>query len=187
MRLNYFQGGPEQTRRDDAHISQECSSQSFHTNRSPQKKHFFVFRYQNHLIATLLNEGVKSILCSCSPCPLGDCNRKWANLVPTSRERELTQITMRNVFSASLAAIQTEQFVVITELGWIQISDPRLHCLGVIFIIAIQALEVYFHSYCAVIINYQRERLQSGHLKIAFLPSESQTQIYDSFKFGSSF
>lgn len=50
--LNYFQGGPEQTRRDDAHISQRWQVAEFHTNRLTSEKAFLHFPYQNHLISS---------------------------------------------------------------------------------------------------------------------------------------
>lgn len=133
---------------------------------------------QNPLITTYLSE-----LCKYGPCPLGDYNLKPANLA--QQQRDIVNIDKdEECIFCKPHYHQTEQFAVITDLSRILISDPKAPLSGVLFSIslAIQSPEVSFF-----ILTVQSSSTTKGKdcnpdtLKIAFLPSESQTQIYDSF------
>lgn len=78
---------------------------------------------------------------------------------------------------------QTEQFVVITDLSWIQISDPKAALSGCYFQSPwLSNLQKFHFSFLLCSHHQLPKGCNPDTLKIAFVPSESQTQIYDSFK-----
>lgn len=130
MGLSYFQGHSEQTGKDVTYISQECTIVTISHQLAHLRKSTSSSLNQNHLINTLLSEGEKSALCRYGPCPLGDYSlesgsNKHRGVINIDKDEEC-------IFCKPHCR-QTEQFVVITDLSRIQISDPKAPLSGCYF------------------------------------------------------
>lgn len=95
------------------------------TQASSLRKSISSSPYQNHLINTHLSEG--------GPCPLGDYNRKTSK-PGSNKQKDIINIDNdEECIFCKPHCHQREQFVVITDLSWIQISDPKAPLSGCYF------------------------------------------------------